>query len=45
MELDAKEVADALAKATPDTEEATVLQFLAGCFPYTAPKTVVKSTE
>ena len=45
MELDAKEVADALAKVTPDTEEATVLQFLAGCFPYTPTKTVVKSTE
>jgi hypothetical protein len=40
MELDAKEVADALAKATPDTEEQTVLQYLAGCFPYTQPKTV-----
>ena len=39
MELDAKEVADALAKATPDTEEATVLQFLASRFPYVAPKT------
>jgi hypothetical protein len=38
--LDAKEVADALAKATPDTEEQTVLQYLAGCFPYTQPKTV-----
>ena len=43
MELDAKEVADALAKATPDTEEQTVLQYLAGCFPYTPVK--VKSTE
>lgn len=39
MELDAKEVADALAKATPDTEEETVLQFLASRFPYVAPKT------
>lgn len=45
MELDAKEVADALAKATPDTEEATVLAFLAVCFPYTPTKTVVKPTE
>lgn len=45
MELDAKEVADALAKATPDSEEETVLQFLAGCFPYTATQTVVKPTE
>ena len=43
MELDAKEVADALAKATPDTEEQTVLQYLAGYFPYTPVK--VKSTE
>ncbi len=39
MELDAKEVADALAKATPDTEEETVLQFLASRFPYVALKT------
>jgi hypothetical protein len=39
MELDAKEVADALAKATPDTEEETVLLFLASRFPYVAPKT------
>lgn len=38
MELDEKEVADALAKATPDTEEFTVLQFLAGRFPYTPVK-------
>jgi hypothetical protein len=38
MELDAKEVADALAKATPDTEESTVLQYLAGRFPYTPTK-------
>ena len=45
MELDAKEVADALAKATPDTEEATVLAFLSGRYPYTPTKTVVKSTE
>lgn len=39
MELDAKEVADALAKTTPDTEEETVLQFLATRFPYVTPKT------
>jgi hypothetical protein len=45
MELDAKEVADALAKATPDTEEATVLAFLAECFPYKPTKTVIKPTE
>lgn len=44
MELDAKEVADALAKATPDTEESTVLQFLAERFPYT-PAKAVKTTE
>jgi hypothetical protein len=42
MELDAKEVADALAKATPDTEEFTVLQHLATYFPYVPTK---KSTE
>ncbi len=42
MELDAKEVADALAKTTPDTEEETVLQFLASRFPYVAPKTTEK---
>jgi hypothetical protein len=39
MELDAKEVADALAKATADTEEQTVLQYLSGCFPYIPVKT------
>lgn len=39
MELDEKEVADALAKATSDTEEETVLLFLASRFPYVAPKT------
>jgi len=44
MELDAKEVADALAKATPDTEEFTVLQFLAGRFPY-VPTKAVKTAE
>lgn len=38
MELDAKEVADALAKATPDTEEFTVLQYLATYFPYVPTK-------
>jgi hypothetical protein len=38
MELDAKEVADALAKATVDTEEHTVLTYLAGQFPYVQPK-------
>jgi hypothetical protein len=43
MVLDAKEVADALAKATADTEEQTVLQVLATYFPYVAPK--VKLTE
>jgi hypothetical protein len=42
MELDAKEVADALAKATSDTEEFTVLQHLATYFPYVPTK---KSTE
>jgi hypothetical protein len=43
MVLDAKEVADALAKADPDTEEQTVLQVLATYFPYVPPK--VKTTE
>lgn len=40
MELDAKEVADALAKTTADTEEQTVLQYLADKFPYVQPQTV-----
>jgi hypothetical protein len=40
MQLDAKEVADALAKATADTEEQTVLQYLADKFPYVQPQTV-----
>lgn len=39
MELDPQEVADALAETTPDTEEETVLQFLATRFPYVPPKT------
>ena len=43
MVLDAKEVAEALANAEPDTQEHTVLQILAAYFPYVAPKT--KSTE
>ncbi len=34
MELDPQEVADALAETTPDTEEETVLNFLATRFPY-----------
>ena len=44
MELDAKEIADAFAKATPDTEEFTVLEYLAERFPYTPVKTS-KTTE
>ena len=43
MVLDAKEVADALAKADPDTEEHTVLQVLAAYFP--AAQSKVESTE
>jgi hypothetical protein len=35
MVLDAKEVADALAKADPDTEEHTVLLYLSAKFPET----------
>jgi len=35
MVLDAKEVADALAKADPDTEEHTVLLYLSAYFPET----------
>ena len=38
MELDANEVADALSEATPDTEEETVLQFLASRFPKSKPE-------
>jgi hypothetical protein len=43
MVLDAKEVADALADADPDTEEHTVLQVLAAYFP--AAQSKVESTE
>lgn len=38
MELDPKEVADALAKATEGSEEQTALQFLATRFPQVPPK-------
>lgn len=38
MELDPKEVADALANATEGSEEQTALQFLATRFPYVQPK-------
>jgi hypothetical protein len=37
LEVDAKEVADALAKATPDTAEFVVLGYLAKYNPYVAP--------
>lgn len=37
MELDPKEVADALAKVAQGSEEQTVLQFLASYFPYMPP--------
>ncbi len=39
MELDPQEVADALAETTPDTEEETVLKFLATRFPYAPSET------
>ena len=39
MELDPQEVADALAEPTPDTEEETVLKFLATRFPYAPSET------
>lgn len=38
MELDPKEVADALASATEGSEEQTALQFLASRFPYAPTK-------
>jgi hypothetical protein len=38
MELDAREVAETFDKATPDTEEFTVLQYLTERFPYTPVK-------
>ena len=43
MILDAKEVADALADADPDTVEQTALQALATYFPYVLSK--VNTTE
>ncbi len=43
MVLDAKEVAEALAKAIPDTQEFVSLQFLAAQFPYVPAK--VKTLE
>ena len=39
MELDPQEVADALAETTFDTEEETVLKFLATRFPYAPSET------
>lgn len=38
MELDPKEVADALANATEGSEQQTALQFLASRFPYAPTK-------
>lgn len=43
MVLDAKEVADALAKAAADTQEFVALEFLAAQFPYVPTK--VKTPE
>jgi hypothetical protein len=47
LPVDAKEVADALGKATPDTTEFVVLSLLAQLNPYTAPvsKPKVEITE
>lgn len=47
LPVDAKEVADALKEATPDTTEFVVLSILAQLNPYTAPvsKTKVEPTE
>jgi hypothetical protein len=46
LPVDAKEVADALAKATPDTTEFVALTLLAQFNPYTAPRTrTVQPTE
>lgn len=46
LPVDAKEVATALAAATPDTTEFIVLSLLAQLNPYTAPApTPVKTTE
>jgi hypothetical protein len=40
MELDPKEVADALANATAGSEQQTALQFLASYFPYAPTKKI-----
>lgn len=47
LPVDAKEVADALKKAAPDTTEFVVLSLLAQVNPYTAPvsKSKVETTE
>ena len=45
LPVDAKEVADALGKATPDTTEFVVLKLLAQFNPYTAPAPKVKTVE
>lgn len=43
LPVDAKEVADALAAATPDTTEFVALKLLAQFNPYTAPAPKTKS--
>lgn len=43
LTVDAKEVADALAKATPDTVEYVALTVLAKYNPYTTPKKTTKN--
>lgn len=43
LEIDAKEVADALASATPDTADYVALEVLAKYNPYTAPAKKPKS--
>ena len=40
MELDPKEIADALANATAGSEQQTALQFLASYFPYAPTKKI-----
>ena len=45
LPVDAKEVATALAAATPDTTEFVALTLLAQFNPYTAPATKAKTVE
>jgi hypothetical protein len=45
LPVDAKEVADALATATPDTTEFVALTLLAQFNPYTAPASKAKTVQ